>query len=249
MSELKPGKTLEATLRTVDRIFGKLHIPYWLSFGGLWGLVKNNGTIPDGDLDFCVHYGVDWERVISMFERFGWAKSKVMLNDTDHKHAVYFGFNKKGFPHMCVSCWFLHDGIRYYCHDQNRDLCQGTIGVPKSGYYFKGVPAIHTDGEYSFKKVEWPGISGITKVCVPVMAGAMMDYMYPCWEFRKQRYTPIDYEPQEDKMVSIWKSGAMSPYMVHVRSMDEWNDKGKIDNQLRVSRIKWDAKLKELKNK
>jgi len=248
MSDLKPSKDLEKTIRIVDRIFGRLRIPYWLSFGGLWGIVKNNGVVPDGDLDYCIHYGADWKKVVALFERCGWTKSKVMLNDTNLDQAVYFGFNRKGFPHMCVSCWWLHDGIRYYCHDQNRDLRQGTIGVPKSGYYFKGVPAEYVDGEHCLKKVEWPGISGIAKVSVPVRTG-MLDYMYPCWGYKKQRYVPFDYKVNEGKMVSIWKGGATSPYMVHVRSMAEWNDKTGIKRQLERSMLKWNAKLKEMRNK
>ena len=232
---------LEKTIKIINFVFRYAGLPYWLGFGGLWGLVRNEGVIPDGDLDLCTFYGGDWRRLVRCFQNNGYTLAKALLNDTDPKNIVYCGFNREGFPHICVSFWYLHNGIRYYCHDQHHEV--GGEGVPPSGYFFKGVPECHLE---HFRMVEWPGIRQDTHIRVPRMPGALLDYSYPDWAYQKQRYNLLKHEINKEKTVSIFKGGAISPYMVHMKSMAQWNNKGYIDQQLEAGKNKWLAKLKEL---
>jgi len=232
---------LEKTLKLVNYIFRYAGVKYWLGFGGLWGLVKNDGVIPDGDLDLCAFYGADWRKLIKCFQNSGYTLAKALLNDTDRAQCVYCGFNREGYPHICVSFWYPHNGIRYYCHDQHHEVTGE--GVPPAGYFFKGVPECHLE---HFRMVEWPGIRQDTKISVPRLPGALLDYSYPDWAYQKQRYNILKHEIDKEHTVSVFKGGAISPYMVHVKSMAQWGDAGYINQQIEAGKVKWLAKLKEL---
>ena len=47
---LGPGRLLEKTIGDINDVFKNAKVPYWLCFGGLFGLVVNRGIIPDSDL-------------------------------------------------------------------------------------------------------------------------------------------------------------------------------------------------------
>jgi len=252
---LAPNKKLEETIRIVDFICRQFRMQYWLAFGGLIAIEKKNGVIPDGDLDFCTFYenSHNWEKIVKKFESHGFAMSKALLNDTDVSRIVYFGFNhrenkniadpQEQWPHICFSFWYLHNGIRYFCHDEKREVKMGQSGVPASGYYFKGVPDNVLNNDLFFKYVEWPGIPGQYKVKVPVFAGAFLD-LYPCWAYNKQKYIVENYKAIDSKLDDVCKSSAISRYMVHVKSMNQWNDPAYISEQLKESEQKWLSRIK-----
>jgi len=243
---LEPGKTLEKAIRTIDMAFRYAKVHYWLHFGALWGLCKNNGIVPDEDFDTCVYYGTDWKRVEKSFRGYGYTLSKAILNDCDRENIMYCGFNRDGWPHVCVSFWYLHNGIRYYCHDTHFELKPGEVGVPASGYVFKGFPDFLVHDESMFKRVEWPGINQSFKISVPMLPG--LDYMYPCWPYANQLYTiGRDNKYIPDKTRSIYRHGAISPYMVKIKTMSQWNDEKYINGQLEESMANWQRKLKELR--
>lgn len=245
---LAPGKTIENTIRIIDTAFRYSNTTYWLYFGALWALCQNNGTIPDEDFDVCVHYGADWRKIKRSFEQFGYTMSKAMLADNDRENIVYCGFNKQGSPHICCSFWYLHDGIRYYCHDQLFELKSGDVRVPPSGYWFKGVPDFFVKDASMFRRVEWPGIRQAYKIMVPMLPA--LDYLYPCWPYIKQRFQILhnEIDIEKKKSISIYRHGAISPYMVHVKSMTQWHDAAYIKQQLTEGKKRWDLKLKEMKN-
>jgi hypothetical protein len=232
---------LGKVLRLVDYVFRQAGATYWLSFGALWGLIQNRGVIPDEDFDFCVPYETDWKRIQRGFAAWSYGLAKAMLNDIDQEKALYCGFNRSGWPHICVSFWYPHDGMRYYCHDQRHEL--KAPGVPPSGYWFKGVPKECLD--YGFR-AEWPGIPQDIKIMVPAIAGSILDSHYPMWSYIRQRYNIYDHEVIPEKTVSIFRSGAMSRYAVHVQSMKQWGDAGYIRQQLAASEQKWRVKMKDL---
>ena len=170
--------------------------------------------------------------------------AKALQNDADPENILYMGFNRKDWPHICVSFWYPHDGITYYYNDQNHEISDGNVGMPPSGLFFKGVPVSCLQ---EFRYVEWPGIVQNVKVRVPRFPGAILDHCYPDWGYTKQRYTITHgHQINPDKTVSIFKGGAISPYMVHVKSMSQWNDAGYIAQQLKAGRQKWLNRLKEL---
>lgn len=242
---LEPGKELQNAIRTIDTAFRYAGVHYWLHFGALFGLCKNRGIIPDADFDCCVYYGTPWKKIVKSFAQYGYKMSKAILNDVDPDNIMYTGFNKEGWPHVCVSFWYLHKGIRYYCHDTHFDLKQGDVGVPKSGYYFKGFPDHLVKDKSMFKRVEWPGISQAFKISVPMFPG--LDYMYPCWPYINQQYSiTANSTYDEDKCRSINRSGACSPWMVHLKSMSQWNDEAYINNQLLLGEEQWRKKIKSL---
>jgi len=223
-------------------------VPYWLSFGGLWGLIKNKGVVPDEDLDLCTFYGVDWKRIEKCFASYGYIMNRAMCNDSDTGNLIYAHFrSENNGPSLCLSFWYLHEGIRYYCHDQHREVNSG-IGVPKSGYFFKGIPSDIISSEDDLRLVEWPGIEGCYKISVPHRPGALLDYTYPDWAYVKQKYVVGNkHEVKEEKCVSVWKHGAFSRYMVHVNSMSQFKDKNLISKQLEESNRKYYVTLKSLK--
>lgn len=240
---LEPCAALESALRIADHSFRFSGSPYWLSFGGLWGIVRNEGTIPDHDLDFCTYYGQDYRKIQAAFKSRGYEMTKVLVSDTDKDKAVYASLSStKGLPHICLSFWYLHDGVRYYCHDQKHEV-EG-VGVPKSGYWFRGVPANLVE-ENRIRYVEWPGVNQQYKVRVPRFAGAVLDHLYIDWAYQKQRHEiGQDRQVLRDRCKSYHKGGATSPYEVHVASMGQWSDQKHIEAELEKSKAAWEVKLK-----
>lgn len=239
---LKPSKLLENTLRVFNQVFNYSGVPYWLSFGGLYGIIKNDGIIPDGDFDLCTYHGQDHKKVAKAFKSSParYCISKALLSDVDGK-ALYCSFGSQaGYPHVCLSFWYLHDGIYYYCHDQRHEV-EGE-GVPKSGYFFRGIPEAALR---EFKMVEWPGIPQLTKVRVPRYPGIMLDNMYPDWAYKVQKYN-IDRgnHIEKEKLASYHHGGACSPYEIHVNSMKQFGDSKYIATQLEESMKKWRVKTK-----
>lgn len=239
---LQPSQLLENTIKVINSSFGYAKMRYWLSFGGLYGIVRNRGIIPDGDLDLCTLHGQPFEKIQKFFAaspaRYG--MSKALLSDITNM-PLYCSFgSESGYPHICLSFWYEHEGIAYYCHDQHHEV-EG-VGVPKSGYWFRGVP-ISCISE--LKMVEWPGCAQNCKISVPRFPGTMLDNMYPDWAFKIQKYNiGKNHAVDDDKMESYYKGGACSPYEVHVESMKQWSDKKYIDDQLKQSSVKWKVKLK-----
>jgi len=273
--ELWPCDRLEKTLRIMKACLGFAGIPWWMSFGGLYALVKNRGIIPDGDLDLCCMYGTDYTRLVKSLEGRGYRMSKCLVNDTDPSQALYCGFNhlesgndcpkchgalgalpdgshckacggsgKSGPIHICLSFWFPHSGKRWYCHDQNKEV--HGVGVPPSGYFFKGVPAEVVEDELFFRYVEWPGINGEVKVRVPMLAGTMLDNLYPFWPYKWQRYN-VDavHTIEDEKLSSVFKGGATSRFKVHVDSMAQWENAQHVSGELEKAGKAYRAEVKK----
>lgn len=244
---LGPSKLLQNTIRIINSVFNYCNTQYWLCFGGLWGLIQNDGVIPDGDLDLCVFYGTDYKRIVKAFESSPgrYKCKKVLVDDTNHDNALYCGFNSDdGYPHICLSFWYKHDFVHYYCHDQHHEV--SGIGVPNSGYYFRGVPSSAVTVQNAFRRSEWPGIEQTVKIWVPSYPGIILDNMYPDWAYIKQRYNiGNNHKIDKEKTVSIYKGGACSPFSVHVKSMAEFSNTENIKKQLIESRIAWNNRFKD----
>jgi hypothetical protein len=239
---IAPGKDLERMIRHIDHAFRMAGSPYWLCFGGLWGLICNRGTVPDGDLDICTYYGQDHNRIKKTCESFGWTNGCTLLNDTE-PHALYQRFRSGGM-HFCLSYWYRWRDLLFYCHDSTQEV-KGEA-VPKAGYWFRGMPAWCVEKPEMLRRVEWPGISGEYKISVPHCPGVILDNLYPDWAYRKQRYVVYEHTIQDDKLASIWKGGAFSRYQVYVKSMRQWKDDKYVRNQLLASEEKYYAKLKAI---
>lgn len=243
---LGPGRNLEIALRIIPQAFNYATVPYWLCFGGLWALIRNNGVIPDGDFDLCTYYGHDFRRIEKAFRGVPgrYVMTKAIVDDTNQDKALYCAYSsQEGYPHICLSFWYLHNGIRYYCHDQHHEV-EG-VGVPKSGYFFRGIPAYAVDDiPNNFRTVEWPGVNQQFKIRVPRAAVVILDNLYPDWAYKKQHYEVKPGVIQEDKMVSYHRGGAISPYAVHVQSMNTWKNEGHVKQELEKSKEKWLIRLK-----
>ena len=239
---IKPSKELQRTIEIINRVFDNAGYQYWLCFGGLWGLIRNDGVVPDNDLDICTYYGADHKRIAKFFASSpgGYSISNTVISDTDRTKALHCGFNATGLLHICLSFWYEHAGIRYYCHDQNFEIRDGE-GVPGSGYFFKGIPS---GALQKFKRVEWPGIEQQVKISVPMYPGTVLDNLYPDWAWKKQRYV-IDknHTVEQDKMVSLHTGGATSPYRLHLNSMNDFGNERMIKQQLEESQRKWDSEI------
>lgn len=242
---VKPSRELEQTVNIINEVFGKRD--YWLCFGGLWGIIMNDGVIPDDDVDVGVLYPYDWRRVEKRFRSYGYRLSKAMVNDQDQNQVLYAGFEHSQRFHICVSFWYPHDGYRYFCHDSQGCIPAGSgAQIPSKGYSFKGVPAYAVeDQERGFKMVDWPGLPGKTKVRVPIYPGVILDHLYPAWAFRKQRYVLQEYgEVHHDKMASYHKGGAISPMRIHARSMADFNNAKFVQNELERNTADYRMRLK-----
>jgi hypothetical protein len=223
----------------------------------LIGIAKKDGVIPDGDIDVCVYYEdvSKWRNIVKHFYSHDYRMSKALLNDTDREKILYMGFNYKHvqtkeqyiseefFPHICVSFWYLHKGIRYYCHDQHHEVAGED--VPKAGYFFKGFDNQYIEDVSLFKRVEWPGIPGNIKISAPMLP--CLEQMYPCYIYNQQRYMVQENQVQHDKLRDTCRSGAISRYQVRVKSMGDWNNENHVRQQLEDSETKWRAKLKLMK--
>jgi hypothetical protein len=255
---VKPCKGLQNSIRIIQQVFRLSGEKYWLSFGGLFGIVMRDGIIPDSDLDICTYYGANWQRIKKTFERCGYRFIKALRSDTDPEQVLYCSFedNHSGFggdkdnhmPHICLSFWYPHGDKYYYCHDQCFEVKSG-IDVPKSGYFFRGVPKDLADRPEYFREVEWPGINGQYKVSVPRFPGAMLDYLYPDWAYLQQRYNVgRDHKIDLSRCDSVYHGGAVGRYAVHVKSMADWKNAAHVEAELKKSEKKYWLRLKELAN-
>ena len=259
---LKPGKCLERTLAIIRFVFAQAGVKdYWLHFGGLIALAKKNGVVPDGDFDLCTYYENNdkFKKIVKVFESKGWVMSKAIQNDIDKDKVLYCGFNwgkhqtneiyNSGnfMPHICLSFWYLHKGIRYYCHDEKHELSGGAIGKPPSGYFFKGFEDKYIHDESMIMRAEWPGIPGNVRIDVPILP--CLEQMYPAYIYNQQRYIVQEHNVQEDKLRDCCRSGAISRYSAHLTSMADWQNDGLIKGHLENSERKWRIRLKSLKRK
>lgn len=244
--QLTPGRSTEIAIRVFNQAMNYSGSPYWLSFGGLWAIIRNSGIIPDGDFDLCTYYGADYQRIQKAFKGVPgrYEMTKAIVSDVDKTKALYCSYSSsEGLPHICLSFWYLHEGIRYYCHDQHHEV-EG-VGVPRSGYFFRGCPAEHVeDNPNNFRMVEWPGINQQIKVRVPRFPGVMLDNLYPDWAYKKQHYEVGKGLIDEERMVSYHKGGAVSSYAVHVQGMNDWNNQGHVRQELEKSKAAWLIRLK-----
>jgi hypothetical protein len=252
---LKPSPALERTIKVINECLGFAGVTYWLSFGGLFALIRNNGVIPDGDFDICVHYGADWRRIERAFKGFGMEMSKGILDDSTGE-MLYCGFNHTGgnperpkFTHICLSFWKFARGLRWYCHDQQGEMKIGQVGVPASGYYLKGVPDWIVGEDAPFKWVEWPGICGKTKIRVPVYGGALLDATYIGWAYKWQRYNVLANNVEPEKMESYYHGGGISRDMVHLKTMADMQDDRRYEEAHKEGARKYAVKLKEILKK
>lgn len=242
-----PSDELERTFNLLIHSFRVSGIPWWLNFGALWGYVKNNGVIPDHDLDIQTYYGKPWKRIKTVLEGRGYTMTRAMLNDVDRGNAVYMAFNHPKFLHLCITFVYPSHGIYWYCHD-NHFTVDG-VGIPKIGYFFKGFPErLVKPGTLPLVDVEWPGISQQIKIPVPFDSGAMLGLLYPAWFTKKQRYN-VDSKHTviEEKMVSIHKGGAISEYMVHLDSMADFDNAVKYQKAFDEGTRNYNIHLKNMK--
>jgi len=247
---LPPGPIIERTIKDINDIFDSKD--YWLAFGGLWGIIRNRGIIPDNDFDICVRYGYDWKQIERKAVKIGYQIKKVMVDDTKKENALYMGiYNEK--IYICISFWYQFKDLLFWCHDQLQEV--HGIGTPQSGYFFKGIHKEYFDRDYKFTMAEWPGIVQNVKIRVPLFSGKLLDLAYPAWPYLKQRYVIKDYSVEEDKCVSVndpvYVKGsherATSRYRVHVKSMAEFSDEEKINLELSKSAEEWETLLKNRK--
>jgi len=244
---VKPSKELESAIRIINQTMNYASVPYWLAFGGLYALIKNNGVIPDGDFDLCTYYGQDYRRIEKSFKGCPgrYIMTKALVDDTRQDYALYCSFSSEiGFPHICLSFWYPHNGIYYYCHDQHHEVTG--VGFPKSGYHFRGVPGTFIENvPENFRMAEWPGVVQTAKIRVPRFPGIVLDNMYPDWAYKTQRYEVRTGAPvNEEKLGSYHKGGAISPYALEIKSMADFNNAGLISKQLEKSRAAWSIRLK-----
>jgi hypothetical protein len=241
---LGPSKELERTIRIVDQVFRVCNEPYWLCFGGLWGLIMNRGIVPDGDLDLCTYYGSDWNRIIKAFQGFGYEMTCGMQDDTATQNLLYASFRHMDLPHLCLSFWYPVDDLIFFCHDSHHEV-KG-IGVPESGYWFRGVPKQLIQDASMLRRVEWPGIDGGFKISVPLYPGQILDNLYPAWAYHRQKYVVVNNQVQDDKLDSVYHGGACSRFAVYVKSMRQWSDKKYVEEQLRDAEKKYLLRIKDL---
>jgi hypothetical protein len=238
--ELRPGKLIEQTIGEIEGIFEE--ITHWTCFGALWGLIRNEGTIPDGDLDVCVHYGASWKEISEKAAKYGYETKKVVVNDIDKDKALFLGLIKNEI-YICLSFWVPFGDLLFWGHDQDNEVKNG-VGIV-SHYFFKGAPKWLVS---KLVKVEWPGIIQNVKITVPLFAGSLLDLCYPGWPYLKQRYVIQNHTYQRDKCISVndpmyvkgSKERAESRYTLNLKTMDEFKDVEKINKQLEENVEKWD---------
>ena len=243
---VEPSQALENTIRMIHKAmaYAGMGRKYWVSFGALWGLVKNNGVIPDGDIDICVPYGEDWTRVRKAFAGCGYTMTHCMVSDREPDKALHMGFNRPGLLHICLSFWYKWGDYRFYAHDNAHEI--SGVGSPSAGYYFKGMPAWIVDDERMFKMAEWPGIQQKFKIRVPLFAGSMLDNLYPCWGFVKQKYNvDAKHRIDEEHTASIHKGGVATRYSAHIQSMADWNNETLIKGLMAEGERQWWARTKQ----
>lgn len=240
-----PSQELENTFRILNTSFNYTRIPYWLSFGGLWSLIMNNGIIPDHDLDVQTYYGQDWKKLRRVLEGRGYIMTRAMQNDVDPDNILYMAFNHPKWLHLCITFVYPSYGIRWYCHD-NHFTVTG-VGIPTIGYFFKGYPEDLVEGDEKFFMAEWPGITQEVKIRVPRFPGGILDHLYPAWAYRKQRYNVEKHKVQPDKMKSIHKGGAISPYMVHLDSMGDFKNESKFRGKFEEGKRNFKIHLKNIR--
>jgi len=187
---------LDSSIILVERIFSMLRTTYFVCFGALLGIIRDDGVLTGDngnpvsteDLDIGVMFeDVDERRLVSSFRKFGYDLYKVFRSDIDNK-PLHMAFVKKGDPTIDIFSWVLHGGFRYHTYDINREGCE----IPKNGYVFKGVPhnwlisctdwQLRTLPQMKGERPIDMKVSGIkSKVKIPVQYGHCLDEWYPNW--------------------------------------------------------------------
>jgi len=218
---IAPGPAIDTMIRVLNDVFKDR---YFLAFGALYGLIRNEGTIPDGDIDVCTYYGSDIAPIEAAFKRKGYHLSKCILSDTDGL-PVYAGFNPNRWDgkhlHVCVLFMVECRGIYFWGHDRAQEM-EGT-GVPER-FYLNAVDADHLEPhDHNFRMVEWPGIKQVNKVRIPLCSGRFLDDCYPLWHSRCQKYNiPHSGAVNSGGRTTCYhRGGAYTKYRVDVKSIKD----------------------------
>jgi len=199
---------MERSVATVNWIFSRINVNYspmvwWLSFGGLLGLIRDKGFLKDEngnvketeDLDIGIKYeDVDDTQIMSGFQKFDYTLKKKIVNDTNG-NPLYYGFTHKEYCDVCVFCFRKHGNFRYHTFDVNHEGKE----IP-SEYVFSGVPAESFDKTISF---HWKEIG--REVNLPYKYGTVLDWWYPNWLVKREGCSA---SPKQIKMKSCkeWKN-------------------------------------------
>lgn len=187
MNEQNLQRSANIIKHTFDRLrFGNEHLKWFLCFGGLLALVRDNGLLKgkDGkvregeDIDIgCLFEEINFQnnvpQLINGFERMNYKLKKKVVTDTDGK-LIYCSFISPvlNLPDVCVFAWILSkDGNRYHTYDikfEGREVL--------SEYTMKGVPAWCFD-----KVIRWYSKEANREINIPVKYGTLLDYWYPMW--------------------------------------------------------------------
>ena len=244
---------IKNTMSALKRVFSRVNSNYWLSFGALWALIRNNGILEpkNRDFDICVPYGLDYKRLEQSFRGMGYKMSHAMVDDTRPSNALHCGFDpvdQTKYIHICVAFLFPREDMLWYCQDSTNEI--HGVASPNNGYYFRGFKKDGYDDDVFFRMVEWPGIDQMNKIRVPRFPGTVLDTYYPDWGYKKQRYNITKkHEVIEEKMQSYHQGGVVTKYAVWVKSMADWNNKSHVEDQLRNAQKKWITKLKGTQKK
>ena len=108
-------------------------IKWFLSFGSLLGIIRDDGIIKDEhgnpketeDIDISVLYEESDEKlIVGGFQKFGYQPCRILRNDVTRK-PFHYGFKQpdspgnpnSALPEICVFAWYLHKGIRYHTYE------------------------------------------------------------------------------------------------------------------------------------
>lgn len=214
-------KGYERALRIVSRSLGGLRVKWWLCFGNVLHLIRDKSIDDDHDIDIGIHHGAtDLDSISATFAKFQYSVRKKIISDVD-KSLLYVSFeSRKGLPPIDVFAWYEHNGVSYHTYDVNFENKK----IP-SVYCFKGTPTKLLPDKFTpvcsdknllrFQYQRHPKEMPLFReyIQIPLKYGSLMDLWYPDWMQKR-------------------KGQSVSPYVVRVKSMKQWEDKKHIANCL-----------------
>jgi len=183
-------KSFNKTIKTVGYLLEKSRAKYFLCFGSLLGIIRDDGVVEgDTDIDIGVMYE-DHEnnrKLANVFNRYNYKLTKKIIHDVDKK-PLYMCFEHVTMP--CIDIFFFieHQGVRWHTYDTMAERKE----IP-SKYIFKGLPA------KCLKKVKKKRFGTRGKplldrpVGVPAAYGGCLDSWYPDYKTPRKGCSEAQY--------------------------------------------------------
>ena len=192
---------LEKSLKHFSFVMKYIKAPWFVCFGTLLGLVRDNGLIKgDKDIDIGMFYedligpkGDTYLRLIKGFEKIGYKLGGIITTDVMPFVPLNMYFNHKDLPTIDVFAWVKDGDIRYHTYDTKQERKK----IP-SEYVLKGVKDVWLK---DIERIRFPFMK--IDVNIPRKYGTLLDEWYPNWKIPAKGVSKTRWEKKTKTLKKI----------------------------------------------